>query len=424
MAICALALVVRIVVVLASPNWAPQTDAADYDREAVSLAQTGSFPSSLVAPTGGPTAFRPPVFPVVLAGVYKLSGVASASDRWEAGRMAEAVLGTITVALICILALRLFGPATALVSGAIAAIYPPLLLVGSSLMSESVFIPLVLGATLCGLAARASPHRVWWAAACGVLIALAGLTRSVGLVIALPLLWIVWGDRLRPTRRALASAAALLAALLVVMVPWTVRNFHVFGSFVPVSTENGSALAGTYNSATAHRDDYPALWAPPVIQLKAVTDANPRLNEAQISSRLTSLGEDYIKAHPGYPLLVAFWSSVRMLNLPGPGLERYAATYEAYPKTLTLISVYSFWVVAILALIGLASRRWRGTGVAIWAVPGLLILLTVFFSGDTRYRSPADPFILMLAALGALALAQRLRAWRAARGQRLPSAAR
>jgi hypothetical protein len=46
------------------------------------------------------------------------------------------------------------------------------------------------------------------------------------------------------------------------------------------------------------------------------------------------------------------------------------------------------------------------------------VLVTVFFLGSTRYRSPADPFLIMLAAGGVLA------AWSAARGRRsVPSRA-
>ena len=140
--------------VLATPGFKAVADSGDFDRIAVSLVNHGSFPRSYVTATGGPTAFRPPLFPIALAGVYELSGTSSASSRWEAGRIFEAVLGAIAVLLIALIADRVFNRRVALVAGAIAAVYPPLWLVGSSLLSESLFIPLLLGAVLAALIYR------------------------------------------------------------------------------------------------------------------------------------------------------------------------------------------------------------------------------------------------------------------------------
>lgn len=118
------ALILRLLVIADSPSFHPQTDAADYDRIALSLAQTGSFPSSVLAPRGGPTAFRPPAFPVALALTYKLTGATTPRARWQAGRVMEALLGSVTVLLLALLALELAGPAVALGAAGLAAIYP------------------------------------------------------------------------------------------------------------------------------------------------------------------------------------------------------------------------------------------------------------------------------------------------------------
>jgi hypothetical protein len=83
-AIVALGLVARVVVVLASPHFVPQSDALDYDRMAATLANHGTFPDS--AFTAGPTAFRPPLFPLALGAVYKLVPTGSLGGRAAAGR--------------------------------------------------------------------------------------------------------------------------------------------------------------------------------------------------------------------------------------------------------------------------------------------------------------------------------------------------
>jgi hypothetical protein len=119
---------------------------------------------------------------------------------------------------------------------------------------------------------------------------------------------------------------------------------------------------------------------------------------------------DYVGAHPFYPFEVAFWNAVRLLNLPGPGLERYLAPYSGYGRGLAVASVYAFWLLGLVALAGVGTRAARRAPPAFWACPVVLAVPSILFLGATRYRSPADPFVVMLAALGMLAIARRLRA--------------
>ncbi len=415
-AVVVLALVVRLGVIAATPQFVPATDAADYDRHAVSIAVHGSFPSTELAPAGGPTAFRPPLFPVVLAGVYKVVGVTSESLRWEAGRAAEAILGALAVALICVIALRLWGSAIALLSGAIAAVFPSLLLVGSSLMSEPLYICLVLGAVLAALVHRESAHRWRWAVVTGVLIGLAGLTRSNGLGLALPICVLVWTERPRWSWRALRTPLVVVTAAAVTLVPWTVRNAGTLHAFVPISTQSGYALAGTYNDYVRRAPKYPGLWVPPVGPILALS-AGRRLNEAQLSGRLRQQSLDYIRARPGYLLQVTLVNTEALLNLRGSGLERYLAPFESYPRGLAELSVYGWWLLGALALAGAATRAARRPPAAFWACPVIPGLASIFFLGATRYRAPADPFVIMLAAVGLVAAWRRIQT-RVAAGRR------
>jgi 4-amino-4-deoxy-L-arabinose transferase-like glycosyltransferase len=400
LAVTAVGLIARVAVVLATPHYVPKTDAADYDRIAVALAQHGRFPSSVLV--HGPTAFRPPLFPYVLAAVYKLVGVGAAATRWEAGRLLQAGLGALTVLLIGLIALRLWGRRAALVSSSIAAVYPPLVLVGSSLLSESLFIALVLAAVLAALAGREAGRRLRWAAASGFLIGLAALTRGNGILLLIPIAALLWTGRPRLSRRALAAPLAAVAAAAVTLVPWTVRNADTFHEFVPITTETGYATAGTYNSVSAHLPVYPALWLPPYWLAGEVVQKHPRVNEAQLSDRLNTLALRYVKAHPAYVAKVFWWNTLRLLNLTGTGFERWAARYEAYPAWLAIASVYAFWAAGLLALGGVFTAAARRAPLALWACPLVIFLSTVLLEGSTRYRSPADPFVVVLAALGAL----------------------
>lgn len=419
-----IALIARVVVVLVTPHFLPKTDSADYDRIAVSLVQHGRFPASILAP--GPTALRPPLFPYALAATYKVVGVGSATARWEAGRMLEAALGAVTVLLIGLISLRLWGRRAALMSSALAAVYPPLVLVGSSLMTESLFMPLALASVLAALIARSSANQLRWCLLSGLLLGLGALTRGNGLALLLPIAALVWTGRPVLSRRALRAPLAVVIALALTLVPWTVRNANTFHEFVPVTTETGYATAGTYSWQAAHFTEFPALWVPPWRVALALLARHPHLGEARLSDRLNGLAFDYLKAHPTYVAKVFWWNSLRLLNLTGTHYERWAAQWNAYPKWLAEDSVYAFWALGLLALGGAFTAAARRAPLALWGCPLVIFLSTVFLEGSTRYRSPADPFIVMLAALGVLAVARAAEpaiARLPSRRMRVPSAA-
>src|SRR5205807_2723422 len=102
--ILALAFAVRLGVVLATPGVLLRNDAADYRRLGLLLAHGQGFGASHFAPGGGPTAARPPLYPLVLAGTDRLAG-----DSLIASRVLQVLLGTAAVALAAIVAQQLRG---------------------------------------------------------------------------------------------------------------------------------------------------------------------------------------------------------------------------------------------------------------------------------------------------------------------------
>ena len=418
-AILIVALVVRLVVIVATPHFRPINDSAEYDRYAVSLVEHGTFPTSQL--TSGPTAFRAPLFPLALAAAYKLVGVGSASTRWAAGRVLEALLGTITVALIALIAVRIWDRRVALTAASIAAVYPPLVLIGSSLMSESLFIPIGLAAVLAALIARKSgARRMWWALGAGVLTGLSALARSTDLILVIPLAFLVWSKPPRRSLSSLRSPAIVVGTTLLTLVPWLVRDADVMHTFVPITDESGYAVIGTYNTYAQHRTDYPALYTPPVQEAREFERLVRGRNEAQFSARLDSLALDYIEDHPGSVLKTGFWTTLRLFDLTGAGFEREIEPTWGFPGWLAVVSVYSFWLVGALAVGGAMMRAARRAPWAFWLCPIALLATTVFVIGATRYRAPADPWIVLLAALGLIAAWD---GWRRPRRRAVASAA-
>src|SRR4051794_25163504 len=73
-AIVLVALAVRLGAIAATPHIVLASDPADYARHASSISAGHGYPSSAVVRAGGATAIRPPAYPYLLAGVYKVSG--------------------------------------------------------------------------------------------------------------------------------------------------------------------------------------------------------------------------------------------------------------------------------------------------------------------------------------------------------------
>ncbi|MEJ7790171.1 MAG: glycosyltransferase family 39 protein [Thermoleophilaceae bacterium] len=404
-----LALLLRLGAVAATTEFAPGTDAADFDRQAISIAAGHGYPPTAVAGAGGPSAFRPPGLPYLLAGTYAVVGVDSERRRWTAGRVVEAVLGAATVGLIGLLALALWGAAPAVAASALAAVYPPFLLIESSLTSETLFLPLVVGSVLAMLHYRSS-RRLRWAILAGAVAGLAGLTRSNGLILLIPLAAGALTAFPWRSRAAVAGVLATILAGLLAISPWTIRNAVVMDAFVPVTTQAGYGLAGAYNDSARNDENQPAAWRPPTVDpaYRAIIE-DPALNEVQVERRLRSESWKFIASHPEHVARAGLMNALRLAILRDREIERLGAADLGMNPTLSNASVYSFWAVALLAIAGLFNATVRRTPAFVWATPVLLLLTTVFIAAWTRYRIPADPFLVALAGLGAFQVAEVLR---------------
>lgn len=398
--ILAIALALRVATVAFTWNTPLNLDPEDFSRTAQSIADGHGYPQTNRAPGGGPSAFRPPAYPVLLAGVYAIAGQAAP----PVGRLAGAVLGTLSVALIGLIALRVWGSRVAMLALGIAAVAPPLVILSTGLISEALFVPLVLGAVLSALEARRSQQRYRWAIVTGVLVGLAALTRTNGLLLLLPFFVAFAPTRsLRHARSWTPSLVVVLAALLT-LVPWTVRNWTVFHHFIPISDESGYTLAGTYNQVSRANRKEPALWieaehgaSPEYARILGEATAK-RWNELTYGNHLLAQSVDEIKSDPEYIFKVGFWNTVRMFDLGDVHFGVHNLHDTGIPLAPALLVINSSPLLIVLAFGGLLTRTARKAPIWLWLVPACL-WLTVFVTGFIRFRSPIDPFLVMLAAV-------------------------
>lgn len=395
-AILALAAVVRALVVWRTPGYVPFGDAADYDRLAASLAYLGQYGTTGWAAPGGPTAFRGPAYPYLLSWVYEATGA-----RWGAARSAGVILGTISVALVWEIARRLAGLRVARWSALVWALLPTSAWLAAGLVSEVLFVPLLLGVVAAALVHRDRPHLAW-PLLVGALGGLALLTRSTGVVVLLPVAVGLWTAR----RRLRDPLVALVVAGLV-LAPWAARNHREFGRLLPFGTHSGFTLAGAWNSGAAAPGDYFAAshLAQTVPDTAELFTPNLR-DEAQLDRELRSRALRFGREHPGFVLRATGAHLLRLLMV-GQGqahVGRLSAREMGVPETWRWTLRPPILVVAALALLALAltvRRRLSLGPLWVWAVPLLLLATTAPVVGAPRYRLPLDPFLVIAATAAA-----------------------
>lgn len=252
------ALVIRIGEVERT-SYRPLNDGASYLALASEIAHAGDYSSHDrgAGDSRGPSAYFPPAYPYFLAAVDLLDG-----DRGVRGgvvqpaRLANAVLGTVTVALVGLVAYEALGETIGLIALGLAAIYPAFIELSGVLVAENLLTALALAAVYAALRARRGERPWAWIVAAGALTGLATLTHENGLALVIPLVIAAWSA----TNGSLVAPAVLVATAVLVLVPWTIRDAVELHRFVPVSDEAGITLAGTYNAASAADHRIPYQW--------------------------------------------------------------------------------------------------------------------------------------------------------------------
>ena len=226
------------------------------------------------------------------------------------------MLGVLGVGLIGVLGVQLLGRTAGLVAMGLAAIYVPSILVSEAIMSEQLFVVLMLAALATAIHQRRSAHPYALALLAGLLAGLAVLTRANGLILLVPLVLAVWAAPRRSWHSA-GPPAVLVAVALATVAPWTIRNAVELQAFVPVTTQLGWALAGTYNDDARNDLVNPGSWRP----LRRVAEYRPlvanfaTVPEIVMERRLSRAGREFIDRHPSYLATVAYWNTRRLLDL-------------------------------------------------------------------------------------------------------------
>lgn len=383
---------------------------------------------------------RPPLYPLFLA-----ASILLVDSLVQNLRLVQALISAATVPLVYLLTLEVawgvgrLGPASrraALAGALLAALSYTLAANAAELLTETLFL---FGLTVAlWLLLRAGRTGSWQLAAlAGLAIGALCLVRSVALpLLPLGALWLAGraAHQARqipgraPLRPALRQLCALAAACCIVLLPWTARNYAAYGGLILIDTTGAENL---------WLDNDPAGREAVKAQLYALGD--DRLLRQQLGARN---GLAAIRAEPGRFAAKAWGELLKFFALEHSDDMRARPAIWVRPADvwLRLALGDALWLVALLAgsyglarallppglaasrpgsrpgaradrlLAALGSPAWV---LAPWAL--YVLLTTLIFHVELRYRLPLFPALLPLAALTLTG------AWRGARAA-LPAA--
>jgi hypothetical protein len=300
-------------------------------------------------------------------------------------KITQSGIGAIGVIVVGLFAWRLAGPRAGRAAAWGAAIYPPLVWIPAYALSEAVFWPLGLGVAWLLDRAVAGPRSGAAGFVAGMAAGAAVLLRpAMILFLALAGVWLL-------IRRRPALVAALAAGSLLVIAPWTARNYAHYGRFVLVASEGGVTFwTGNHPLARGEGD----LAANPDLKRAqlALRSQHPDLSEEEMEPIYYREALAWIRAHPIDWLMLEVRKAFYLVVPIGPSYTLHSARYLA-------ASLVSYGVLLALGLAGLARLgpdRRRSTG--LWLLFGSAMAVSLVFFPQERFRIPIiDPVLLICA---------------------------
>jgi 4-amino-4-deoxy-L-arabinose transferase-like glycosyltransferase len=395
----ALTLLVRVPLVWSAAGLpAHIVDEQHYVALATSLANGEGFAWS----ADNPTSIRPPLYPFFIATLWRLSG----SQDFQVVRWAQLFLGLASVMILYSIGRRWFDERAAFMAAIGLAIYPSLLFSGVLLLTETLFVTLLLFTVLsfARYAERPSAGRAFIS---GAALGLAALARSIMwpfIVIAGPLIWIAAGRRDRAERAG--AVLALVLGYVCVVGPWAARNTALQGTMTVVDTMGGlNLLMGNYEHTPEDRMWDAVSLTGPQAWYQALPAAAPdggRWTEGKKEKWAQRQAIEFMTAHPGVTLRRAvlkfadFWGLERDFVA---GIQRGYYTPPGWLAAVAAVGItLGYAAAATLAVIGIfLSPPGRTAHLVLLSIILFVAGVHTIVFGHSRYHLPLIPLMLLYA---------------------------
>jgi hypothetical protein len=371
-------------------------------RVASAIAGGRGFSSPLRFVDTGPTAWFTPIYPYLAAGVFKIWGIFSEESKLILETL-NCAFSSLTVIPIYAIAKKGFGKGVA--AGAAwawvflpTALFFPIFWIWDTTLA-ALFLALIFWATLEVTAVRS----VWVWAGYGALW-VTGVMVNPSVLSLFPFLagWAVWQSR-RESSSWVKFAAATLLLFTIGLVPWTIRNYRVFGKLMALRSNFGLELW------LGNNPHVPDTWSPTFHPNDDPQEAEKyqRMGEIAYMAEKQHEAFAFMKTHPGDTANFIFRRFV----------ENWLAITDSAADVWsnTALQVRAFLVLNVVLSLStflgaLFAHRNRHPAAFPFAMV-LLIFPLVFYltHASLRYRFPMDPIMMVLSAYGVACLVSLLR---------------
>lgn len=349
---------------------------------------------------GHPTAYRPPLYPVLLA---PLVGILGTGQKFNLALiLVQSIIGGLTTGFAIVVAGRLpVGsifrrsadtakiPGSALFAGFITACDPVLLSQSAVPMTETLAALLVIWALACVMNEKYAQS--------GLVFGLAALCRPSLLACAVPVI----AARCCPDRHSagyrtqLKQLIRLGLVLFLTILPWGIRNWLVLGEPVFTTTHGGYTFAlannPVYYEQVLHGPPG-SVWTGQQQQawMDAIGGSVHARTEPEFDRKLKRKTWQFIAGHPSDFLRACvqrqlhFWAIVPS-----------AQVYGVAVRTISGLWTAPFWGLVAISLC--KKTTWRWPMLALLGVVAGLASVHLIYWTDIRMRAPIVPVLAVLA---------------------------
>ena len=389
----AVAFVVRLVFILIlDPHGYYLSDARHYDNAAKSI---------LAGEGWGEKYYRSPLYPLVMAFVYFISGPSFVNMR-----LFDGVLSVLICLFVFLIAKHVFNKKIAFIATAIAAVFPHFIALTGILYSTNLFTLLL--AVSCYFALKSDTAlKVKYVVLSAIIAGLAALTiPSILFILPFWMVFLVFARKSQIVKR-IGFVSLYILVFMAVLTPWTIRNYHKYDRLVLVRPLPNRVLPD-FNSESVQNHKVESGF-------KEVSDYLREHPNGTKDDQVSNTVLHYLK-HPVSAFQFTLKESIHFWALYPDRLNTMRPEYrEAIQakdnrmvrdgdfiwKSVKIVSIIVMLPVFLLALTGLFFGN-------IFTRKTLFLLLTIFpFSigysmiyAEVRYRIPVEPYILIFTAVG------------------------
>lgn len=363
-------------------NYEPvQFDSYEYLSVANNILNNGAYSVSQINSKDfpqflgeSPTRMRQPLYPVFLALLFFFFGNSIISVQ-----LVQLILSILTLFLIIDIGKRIFGSDYSQINNIILSLYFPLWMLSANILTETVFILLTIISFRYYIISKEKKQSKFILLS-GILLGLSFLTRPIALII----FFIIGIIHLYPSKKVNYKYFSIfVTGFMLVIIPWTLRNYFVMDEFTPLSSDGGYNLY----ASTLGVNEKP--WINDIGFNEAVQNGYYLDNQA--NKKFVNLA---VKNFYNDPITYMIYGIKRIIKtwsyFPGSRI------YENNSVIFYTFSLVQFSII-FLAICGWIKFR-KKEYVTLLLVPVISFSIVLFFSYSiSRFLIPVMPFVLILA---------------------------